>query len=141
MMTDDIRWRQRFQNFQKALKQLDEAVALLQSRALSNLEKQGIIQAFEYTYELAWNVIKDFYQYQGEQGIQGSRDAIRLGFKRGLIEQGDTWLEMVKTRALTSHTYHEALMQETLKRIETDYLSAFLALQKTLTAHLHNEHT
>jgi len=78
----DIRWYQRVNNFDLALKELTEAVELSQQRALSKLEEQGLIQAFEYNYELAWNCLKDFYEYQGEEGIQGSRDAIRLAFAR-----------------------------------------------------------
>ena len=83
-MTEDIRWIQRFDNFKRALKQLDFVMALIAQRELSELEEQGVIQAFEYNYELAWNVLKDFYEHQGEQGIQGSRDAIRTAFRRGL---------------------------------------------------------
>jgi len=102
----DIRWQQRLQNFQAAFNELDEAVALSNTRELSKLEEQGLIQAFEYTYELAWNTVTDFYQNQGETGIQGSRDAIRLAFERGLIVEGETWMAMIKSRTLTSHTYN-----------------------------------
>ncbi|MGC8744755.1 MAG: nucleotidyltransferase substrate binding protein [Verrucomicrobiia bacterium] len=60
-----------------------------------NLEKQGLIQSFEYTYELAWNVLKDNLQMQGETDIHGSRDAIRLAFRRGLIDEGEVWMDMI----------------------------------------------
>lgn len=79
---------------------------------LSELEEQGLIQAFEYTYELAWNTIKDFYEHQGETGIQGSRDAIRLAFRRKLIAHGDVWMRMIQSRALTSLTYNEDTAQD-----------------------------
>lgn len=82
----DIRWKQRFANYQKALAQLSKFV---EKNNLNELEEQGVIKAFEYTYELAWNVMKDYYEYQGEKDIQGSRDAIRLAFKRGLIADGE----------------------------------------------------
>ena len=85
-MIEDIRWHQRLSNFTLALNELTDAVNLQKSRPLTKLEEQGLIQAFEYNYELAWNTIKDFYEAQAETGIQGSRDAIRLAFKRGLIE-------------------------------------------------------
>ena len=91
-MTQDIRWIQRFDNFQRALKQLEMAFAIMEARELNELEQQGVIQAFEYNYELAWNVIKDFYQYQGVTDIQGSRDAFRLAFERGLINDGEILL-------------------------------------------------
>ena len=103
-MKQDIRWIQRFSNFKKALSQLTK---FIKKCDLNELEIQGLIQSFEYNYELAWNTIKDFYESQGETNIQGSRDAFRLAFSRGLIEHGDIWMEMVKSRTMTSHTYNE----------------------------------
>ncbi|MGA0201346.1 MAG: HI0074 family nucleotidyltransferase substrate-binding subunit, partial [Prochlorotrichaceae cyanobacterium] len=91
----DVRWQQRFQNYQKALNQLRK---FIEKGELNALEQQGLIKAFEYTYELAWKVMKDYYEDQGEIGIQGSRDAIRLAFQRGLIEAGDEWMMMIKSR-------------------------------------------
>src|SRR5690554_3610222 len=119
--TDDVRWHQRLQNYRSAFNELDEAVALSNQRGLSKLEEQGLIQAFEYTYELAWNTIKDFYQNQGETGIQGSRDAIRLAFERGLIESGESWMAMIKSRTLTSHTYN----RETARLIADQILNNY----------------
>ena len=84
----DIRWKQRFSNYRKALSQLRK---FIDKGQLSDLEKQGLVKAFEYTYELAWNVIKDFYEAQGETNIQGSKDAFRLAFSRGLVRDGDVW--------------------------------------------------
>ena len=100
----DIRWIQRFANFSKALRQLQKFIA---KGELNELEEQGLIQSFEYTFELAWNVIKDFYEEQGEIGLQGSKDAIRLAYKRGLLENAEEWMEMVESRKLTVHTYNE----------------------------------
>ena len=105
-MVEDIRWHQRLSNFNLALNELTEAIEIQKSRPFTKLEEQGLIQAFEYNYELAWNVIKDFYEAQAETDIQGSRDAIRLAFKRGLIANGALWMEMIKSRVLTSHTYN-----------------------------------
>jgi nucleotidyltransferase substrate binding protein (TIGR01987 family) len=135
-MTEDIRWIQRFDNFKKSLKQLDTAMALMAERALSELEQQGVIQAFEYNYELAWNVLKDFYEHQGEQGIQGSRDAIRTAFSRGMIVNGDAWMAMIKSRALTSHTYNEEVTKEVLRDIADCYYSEFVTLKKNLSEYL-----
>ena len=131
-MKDDIRWIQRFNNFQKALAQLDSAVEIKEQRALSPLEEQGVIQAFEYNYELAWKTLKDFYEYQGEKGIQGSRDAIRIAFQRGLIEDGELWLAMVQSRILTSHTYNEEITEKILEDIFERYHDAFHALKESL---------
>ncbi len=133
-MTEDIRWEQRFSNYRKALKQLGDAVLLSQKRTLSDLEEQGMIQAFEFTFEMAWKVIKDFYEYQGEAGIMGSRDAFRLAFQRELIADGETWMDMVKRRNETSHTYDEKTKNRVVAAIIGQYHSEFLELQKKLGA-------
>jgi nucleotidyltransferase substrate binding protein (TIGR01987 family) len=129
MTKTDIRWIQRLSNFSKALTQLTK---FIEKGDLSELEQQGLIQSFEYNYELAWNTIKDFYENQGETGIQGSRDAIRLAFRRGLIENGDIWMKMVKSRSLTSHTYNEDTAKEIADAIFGEYFFEFEKLQKKL---------
>lgn len=131
-MNKDIRWIQRLSNYAKALRLLAEAVQLSQTRTLSDLEKQGLIQAFEFTHELAWNVIKDFYESQGTTGLQGSRDAIRLAFKRGLIESGDVWMEMIESRNKTSHTYDEETMEGIVRDVCTSYYPVFVHLKDKL---------
>ena len=135
-MTEDIRWIQRFDNFKRSLKQLDSAMALMAERDLSELEEQGVIQAFEYNYELAWNILKDFYEYQGEQNIQGSRDAIKVAFRRGLIADADVWMKMIKSRTLTVHTYNEDVTQIILEDIIHKYYPEFVALRDRLTAQM-----
>jgi nucleotidyltransferase substrate binding protein (TIGR01987 family) len=127
-MKKDIRWIQRYSNFKKALTNLNEAVELSSERELSKLEKQGLIQAFEYTYELAWNTIRDFYRSKGEVDIQGSRDAFRLAFERDLIEDGKTFMKAIKSRQLTSHTYNEDTADEIYKDIIYEYTPAFRSL-------------
>ncbi|MFN4220082.1 MAG: nucleotidyltransferase substrate binding protein [bacterium] len=81
-----IRWIQRLENFKKAFKQFEDAVFLFQKRELSDLEKQGLIQSFEYTFELAWNLIRDYFIYQGVTDIKGSRDAFKTALKYNLID-------------------------------------------------------
>ncbi len=98
MKENDIRWKQRFQNYQKALKQLTEAVDLLRKRPLSGIESQGFVKAFEFTHELAWNVMKDYFLYQGNSRIMGSRDATREAFQNQIVGDGDGWMEMIKTK-------------------------------------------
>jgi nucleotidyltransferase substrate binding protein (TIGR01987 family) len=87
-MSVDIRWLQRFEHFTQAHDQLADALRLMAERPLSNLERLGTIQAFEFTYELAWNVLRDYLVWQGIESISGSRDAIREAFKRDLIVDG-----------------------------------------------------
>ncbi|MFM5482281.1 nucleotidyltransferase substrate binding protein [Aeromonas veronii] len=132
MLNKDIRWHQRLSNFDKALSRLTEGVELANQRALSPLEEQGLIQAFEYNYELSWNLIKDFYQEQGETNIQGSRDAFRLAFKRNLITEGEIWMAMIKSRMLTSHTYNEETAKDIAGKIKSEYWQVFGQLSKTL---------
>jgi nucleotidyltransferase substrate binding protein (TIGR01987 family) len=126
---EDIRWVQRFSNYNKALAQLKRFFA---KKELNELEEQGLIKAFEYTYELAWNTIKDFYEDQGETGIQGSKDAVRLAFKRGLIGEGESWMEMIENRKLTVHTYNEATATEVVNLIKKKYFDLFINLQDSL---------
>ncbi len=121
----DIRWVQRLDNFKSALKQLAAGIDLSRQRALSDLEKQGLIQAFEFTHELAWNVIKDFFADQGNTFIHGSRDAAREAFQKNLITQGDAWMEMIKSRNLTSHTYNKKVADEIVDKIINLYEPAF----------------
>lgn len=125
----DIRWLQRLANFNKALLQLKKFFVKVE---LNDLEEQGLIKAFEYTYELAWNTIKDFYEEQGEVAIQGSKDAIRLAFRRGLVVDGEAWMEMIENRKLTVHTYNEATAAVIASLIKKKYFYLFLSLQENL---------
>jgi nucleotidyltransferase substrate binding protein (TIGR01987 family) len=129
---EDIRWIQRFSNLKKALSNLDEAVKLSEERELTKLEKQGLIQSFEYTYELAWNTIRDFYSSKGEGDFQGSRDAFRLAFERGLIEDGQVFMNMIKSRQLSSHTYNEETADDIYQDIVNHYFCAFQELVERL---------
>ena len=128
-MQEDIRWKQRFYNYQKALSQLTK---FIEKGELSELEEQGIIKAFEYTYELAWNVIKDYYEEQGEVNIQGSRDALRLAFQRGLIADGDNWMKMIKSRIASVHTYNLEIAQQINQDIHDIYFQLFIELKEKM---------
>lgn len=129
MSKQDIRWRQRFCHFDKALAQLREAVELAQQRPLSKLEEQGLIHSFEFTHELAWNTLKDFLENRGVQNLYGSKDATREAFKTGLIENGEVWMDMIQSRNLTTHTYDEAMATRIAAAIRNTYLTAFEALR------------
>ncbi len=128
-MQNDTRWKQRFYNYQKALVQLTKFIV---KGELSELEEQGIIKAFEYTYELAWNVIKDYYEEQGEVSIQGSRDALRLAFQRGLITDGDNWMQMIKSRIASVHTYNLEVAQQINQDIHDIYFQLFIELKEKM---------
>lgn len=133
----DIRWKQRFNNFIKAYRELEDAITLTQTKTLSKLEKQGVIQGFEYTHELAWNVLKDYLEEQGHTGLVGSKDTSREAFKRALIQNGDVWMEMIKMRNLTSHTYDQPLADSVFKTICEQFYPEFTAFLKSFT-HRHD---
>jgi len=123
----DIRWIQRFGNFKKAFAQLAK---FIEKDELSELEEQGLIKAFEYTFELAWTTLKDFLEYSGQTGIYGSRDAIRKAFQVNLIENGEHWMDMLVSRNRTSHTYNRETAEEICKAIKSKYLILFKKLEK-----------
>ena len=124
-LDNPLRWQQRLNSFSQAFEQLKSAVELSKSRKLSDLERQGLIQAFEFTHELAWNVMKDYLDYQGANQITGSRDATREAFQKSLIKNGELWMEMIKSRNQSSHTYNQETAEEIAGKITDEYFAAF----------------
>lgn len=131
-MKQDIRWQQRFYNYNRALVELGEAVELSQVRKLTKLESQGLIQVFEYTHELAWKTLKDFIEERGNSQIFGSKDATREAFALGLVNDGEVWMSMVNSRNQTSHTYDESTAQQIVTLILNGYYPQFKLLQEKL---------
>jgi len=122
-MNEDIRWKQRLENYRKALVTVKSAVDLAASRDLSDLEKQGMIQGFEFSFELAWNVMKDYLEEQGINGIIGSKDAVKLAFNKGLIDEGQVWMDMIRDRNLAAHSYDEKTAQDIVTSIRGTHYS------------------
>ena len=148
-MEQDIRWEQRFSNFEKALHKLTQAVEFIRHKLLDEDEsiddgdpghvldeiiKEGLIQRFEYTHELAWNVMKDYAAYQGNTSIGGSRDATREAFQLHLVSDGKVWMDMIGSRNKTSHTYNEETADEIYSKILNEYYPAFLDFLKNMEA-------
>lgn len=146
-MEQDIRWEQRFSNFVKALNKLKQAVEYVKQNnidgddpiddkdteyVLDEIIKEGLIQRFEYTHELAWNVMKDYAVYQGNANVGGSRDATREAFQLQLIVDGNVWMDMIGSRNKTSHAYNEDTANEIYSKILNAYYPAFIAFQKTM---------
>ena len=121
---EDTRWHQRLEKYQRALAQLQNAVDLSKTRDLSELEQQGLIQAFEFTHELACKVMKDYFVDQGDTSITGSRDATRAAFAVQLIIDGQGWMNMIKSRNQSSNTYQ----LETAQAVERDVVDLYAAL-------------
>ncbi len=131
-MADDIRWQQRLKSYQKALKRLQFAVDLRLERTLSDLEQQGLIQAFEFTHELAWNVMRDYLRYLGQENLMASRDSTRAAFAAGLIHSGEAWMDMIISRNLSSHTYNDDTAQLIASKAAETYLGLFVDFSKRM---------
>ena len=140
----DIRWEQRFSSYQKALRKFIKAVnvvtdhispdAELKDESIIEILKEGLIQRFEYTHKLAWNVMKDYAEYQGNNELSGSRDATRESFKMGLISDAEGWMDMIKSRNETSHTYNEETANNIIEKIINHYHSLFVDFNQRLEA-------
>jgi nucleotidyltransferase substrate binding protein (TIGR01987 family) len=135
-MMEDIRWQQRFSNYQKALAQLER---FIEPPALNEREQQGLIKAFEYSFELAWNTLRDLLRSQGNAMLLGSRDTLREAYRLGLIEQGETWMLMIQDRNLTSHTYNRATADAIADHMTDRYLPCFRQLHSRLEQRLQQE--
>ncbi len=132
MSSPDVHWIQRLQKYSKALACLAQAVRLAAERPLTELEQLGLIQGFEYTHELAWNVLKDYLEAQGFVDIIGFKGATRVAFKNGLIQDGEVWMDMIKARNLTSHTYQSEVADDISRNVLDRFFSAFLALEQRM---------
>jgi nucleotidyltransferase substrate binding protein (TIGR01987 family) len=129
---EDIRWKQRFSNYEKALGHLNNIVEHTRGKDLEDMEKLALIKAFELTFELAWNVMKDYLQNMGVTGIIGSKGAIRQAFSDGLISNGQLWMEMVAERNETAHAYDQAVADTLAGRINRDFYPEFLSFKQKM---------
>lgn len=121
------RWEQKLNSYRKALSRLAEVVNVMKVRQLNDFEADGLIQRFEFTFELAWKLMKSYAEYQGtDKEIMGSRDAVRWAFENRLILDSDVWMEMIKRRNDTSHTYDEATAADVVLRVKDSYFQAFV---------------
>jgi nucleotidyltransferase substrate binding protein (TIGR01987 family) len=124
-MSKDVRWKQRFQNFSKALALLREPFTR-EASSLSDLEKEGIVQRFEITFELAWKTLKDYLVFNGVAFQQITpRNVIKQAFSSKVIADGQLWIDMLDRRNLLSHIYDESLLDETVNLVATRFLPAF----------------
>lgn len=117
MSNEDIRWKQRFQQFEKAFLLLETAIKITQP---SIIERAGLIQFFEMAFELSWKLLKDFEESEGF-GVKSPRDAIKQAFQAGFISQGHAWMDALEDRNLTVHTYNETIAIEVEVKIRTKY--------------------
>jgi len=128
----DIRWKQRFENFEKSFKLLEK---YSNQDIKTEIEKAGIIQFFEINFELAWKVLKDYLESQGFV-VKSPREAIKQAFQAGLIEEGHIWMDALSKRNLTTHTYDEELAETFVKDIKQVYVPIFKSLYEKLVKEL-----
>ena len=136
MGAQDIRWQQRFANYCRALEELE---TFFQPPALNQREQQGLIKAFEYTFELAWNTVRDLLRSQGDASLLGSRDTLREAFRLGLISDGEAWMLMIQDRNLTSHAYNRSTAEAICQSITITYFACFQELRQRLQQRLLQE--
>ncbi len=129
----DIRWKQRFENYQKAFRQLKSAI---EENGVNPVDiiKEGIIQRFEFTHELAWKVMKDYLEYEGIQNVTGSRSATREAFNKGLIQNGQIWMDMIESRNKTVHTYNQEVLEIEFKKVVMSYLELFEKFEQKMSS-------
>lgn len=125
MNKKEIRWEQRFINFEKAFLLLKEAVSRYES--LDDLSKEGLVQRFEYTFELAWKTLKDYLESKGVIA-KFPRDVIKNAFQTELINNGEAWIDMLEKRNLLAHTYDKKNFEEALSTIINFYYPEILNL-------------
>ncbi len=134
----DIRWEQRFHNYRKALLRLNEAIQIIKENKHTGEEndmlKESLVKRFEFTHELAWKVMKDYAEYQGRFDIKGPKDATREAFSMNIITDGELWMDMIKSRNLTVHTYDEITVERIFNNIVNSYHAAFLSFNKRMIA-------
>ncbi|MBA2369160.1 MAG: nucleotidyltransferase substrate binding protein [Candidatus Protochlamydia sp.] len=127
-MNNDIRWKQRFQNFQKAFLFLQRSAQL---GTYDELQSAGLVQSFEFTFELAWKTLKDYLEAQG-MTLQFPREVIKQAFSGRLIEDGRTWIKMLDKRNELTHTYNEKQAKQAVETIRNDYFPAIEQVYHTL---------
>jgi len=134
-MTEDERWKERFENFCKAMMQLENA---LHQKKFSVLEKDGVIQRFEFTMELAWKTIQDILNSRGYPDVKGPKPVIKQAFRDGIIMDGQGWINMLDDRNKSSHLYDETIALEIFDKIQLQYFGLLTEFKNEITKQLNN---
>ena len=137
----DVRWLQRFSNFRKALKKLGEVVTYSTQNELSELEQEGLIQRFEYTYELAWKTLQDLFKEKGYEDAIGPNPVLKRAFSDGFITDGEGWQKMKESRQLSSHTYNPDTAEEIARLVVDTYYPLFRELEEKLNKESQQDQT
>jgi nucleotidyltransferase substrate binding protein (TIGR01987 family) len=130
-MYTNIRWQQRFQNFQKAFTSLTESNEALLAEPNNSFIKDSLIQRYEYSIELAWKTLKDFLEHEGYTEAVSPKAVLRLALKEGYLKNPE-WLNALEDRNKTSHAYDEQMAKEVIAEIQTVYFGLLADLNQTL---------
>ena len=130
-MSEDIRWKQRFENYSRAYNQLDRAVKAHADQPDNDLIQMALVKAFEMTFELAWKTMKDYLRFNGID-VKLPREVIKQAFANDVIIDGQLWIDMLENRNVMAHVYDEARAEETVELICLNYLPALEQLHEFL---------
>ncbi|MGI9311532.1 MAG: HI0074 family nucleotidyltransferase substrate-binding subunit [bacterium] len=139
MTEREARWQARFQRYQRSMRHLSAAIEIATERNLNDLETTGLVKVFELTHELAWLTIRDFYYAEGKSDIYGSKSATRIAVQSGLIDNAQTWMDMIKDRNRAVHVYDKKRIDIITVSIKERYYSEFVQLQDRLQRLSENE--
>lgn len=135
-MNNELRWKQRFQNFENAYNTLNRALTRFEADSEDEMVQMAMVQAFEFTFELSWNTMKDYLENEGFDNVGNSRRTIRVAFQEGLITDAEEWMEMIEKRNLASHTYNEVVLKETIQYIKEEFFPLARKLYEDLKKRL-----
>lgn len=128
-MDKNTRFQQRFSNLENAFLFLKEG---LKKENLDPYQEAGIIQSFEFTFELSWKTLKDLLESKGSKNVDFARDVLKEGFTAGIIKDGHLWIEMLEKRNILSHTYNREQAEKAVDLIKISYFPALEQLYQEL---------
>jgi|SRR5690554_4384535 len=120
-MNNEIRWKQRFQNFSNAYNTFCKTLRRHEDAPNDEIIQMALVQAFEFTYELAWNVMKDYLENEGFAEVKSVKQTIRTAFQAELITDAEEWMKMIQKRNLASHAYNQSILNETVEYIKVEF--------------------
>lgn len=135
-MNNDLRWKQRFQNFEKAYNTLNRALTRFDEEPEDEMIQMALVQAFEFTYELSWNTMKDYLENEGFDEVKNAKQTIRTAFQAELIYDAEKWMDVIQKRNLASHTYNQIILEETVSYITEEFFPLVRRLYEDLKKQL-----
>jgi nucleotidyltransferase substrate binding protein (TIGR01987 family) len=133
---ESLRWKHRFENYTKVLTRLQEALVAISKEPDNHLYEMATIQAFEFTIELGWKLLKDYLTFQGVTEVSLPRDMVRQAFQAQILTDGQAWIDMLEARNKTSHTYDDVQAVKIIQKIQQDFYPALIQVQNYLQERL-----